>query len=100
MEFQAIGHHSHALVRVSPHQLVVLLARQRLRDPDEFVKYVADIEVLGVQFRPAGLDLGKVENIVNEGAQTLSGKDDMAQVGQRLGLALESLRILLANISP
>ena len=62
------------------HQPVAVLLDQRLDDNAHFLGQVAEIDLLQIDVHPAGLDLGQVEDAVDQPEQMLSSGLDFLQV--------------------
>jgi hypothetical protein len=98
-ELGLIGVHAANVVGALDHQRVAVLLNERLDDGLYVLHHLPDIERLQEEVHSAGLDLGEVEDVVDQPEQVLAGRVDPLEVRQGrlvasvLGLFLEHLRV-------
>ena len=94
-----VGVHRADVVGALDHQRVAVLLDQRLDDRLDVPDELADLERLQEQVHPAGLDLGEVQDVVDQPEQVLAGRVDPLEVREErllvevLGLLLEHLGV-------
>ena len=79
-------------------QGVAVLLHQRVSGAADLIDQVVDIDVFGKGLHPAGFDLGKIENIVDERQQVGTGLVDLFQVRNKV-LLLQVLGFLLQHLA-
>src|SRR5580658_2791044 len=64
-------------------QLIRILIDQRLNRRRDVPQHVANIKRLQVQIHPSGLDLGEIENIVDQSEQLLTRRVDPVEIAHK-----------------
>jgi len=93
-----VGPHGTRVVDTAHLEGVGVLLHQRLDDRHHVGDHVRDAELLEIELHLAGLDLGQVQDVVDQPQQVLAGAVDLLEVGDEFFLA-EVLGLLLEHLA-
>ena len=96
-DLRLVGVHDAEVVGTGDDQRVAVLLDQRLHDRLDILDQLPDLERLNEEVHPAGLDLGEVEDVVDQTQQVLAGSIDPLQIRQE-GVRIEILGLLLEHL--
>ena len=97
-QLRLIGAHCTQIRRAVDHQRVRVLSHQRLDHRLDLADHRRDVEVLDQHVHLAGLDLGQIEDVVDQAQEVLAGAIDLLEIGQE-GVLTEILGLLVQHLA-